>query len=412
MFPRLSRSLLTIAALLASSSALSAQNQLAPLIQAVRSELRIPDKYIVVLKSGAQASVVASRHGVVAENTYSSAVQGFSGRLTLRQLLALALDGQIAYIEEDQMVRISNDTVPPGIVRVGATVNSKALINTSNLESVNVDIAIIDTGIQLNHPDLNVFRNVSYVAGARTGNDDNGHGTHCAGIAAARDNNAGVVGVAPGARLWAVKVLDRTGNGTISNVIRGVDYVTANAASIEVANMSLGGGNSATLNNAIANSVARGVVYVVAAGNSNLDAANSSPANSPNVICVSAIVDTDGIPGGFGPATGFGADDTFASFSNYGAVVDMAAPGVNILSTYIGSAYAQLSGTSMAAPHVAGAAGLYLAGRVKPTTAAAAAEARAAIIAAGNLQSGPSGLKPGAADKDAFREPILNATNL
>jgi len=412
MFPRLSRSLLTIAALLASSSALSAQNQLAPLIQAVRSELRIPDKYIVVLKSGAQASVVASRHGVVAENTYSSAVQGFSGRLTLRQLLALALDGQIAYIEEDQLVRISNDTVPPGIVRVGATGNSKALIDGSNLESVNVDIAIIDTGIQLNHPDLNVFRNVSYVAGARTGNDDNGHGTHCAGIAAARDNNAGVVGVAPGARLWAVKVLDRTGNGTISNVIRGVDYVTANAASIEVANMSLGGGNSATLNNAIANSVARGVVYVVAAGNSNLDAANSSPANSPNVICVSAIVDTDGIPGGFGPATGFGADDTFASFSNYGAVVDMAAPGVNILSTYIGSAYAQLSGTSMAAPHVAGAAGLYLAGRVKPTTAAAAAEARAAIIAAGNLQSGPSGLKPGAADKDAFREPILNATNL
>ena len=412
MFPRLSRSLLTIAALLASSSALSAQNQLAPLIQAVRSELRIPDKYIVVLKSGAQASVVASRHGVVAENTYSSAVQGFSGRLTLRQLLALALDGQIAYIEEDQMVRISNDTVPPGIVRVGATVNSKALIDGSNLESVNVDIAIIDTGIQLNHPDLNVFRNVSYVAGARTGNDDNGHGTHCAGIAAARDNNAGVVGVAPGARLWAVKVLDRTGNGTISNVIRGVDYVTANAASIEVANMSLGGGNSATLNNAIANSVARGVVYVVAAGNSNLDAANSSPANSPNVICVSAIVDTDGIPGGFGPATGFGADDTFASFSNYGAVVDMAAPGVNILSTYIGSAYAQLSGTSMAAPHVAGAAGLYLAGRAKPTTAAAAAAARAAIIAAGHLQSGPSGLKPGAADKDAFREPILNATNL
>ena len=412
MFPRLSRSLLTIAALLASSSALSAQNQLAPLIQAVRSELRIPDKYIVVLKSGAQASVVASRHGVVAENTYSSAVQGFSGRLTLRQLLALALDGQIAYIEEDQLVRISNDTVPPGIVRVGATGNSKALIDGSNLESVNVDIAIIDTGIQLNHPDLNVFRNVSYVAGARTGNDDNGHGTHCAGIAAARDNNAGVVGVAPGARLWAVKVLDRTGNGTISNVIRGVDYVTANAASIEVANMSLGGGNSATLNNAIANSVARGVVYVVAAGNSNLDAANSSPANSPNVICVSAIVDTDGIPGGFGPSTVYGADDTFASFSNYGAVVDMAAPGVNILSTYIGSAYAPMSGTSMAAPHVAGAAGLYLAGRVKPTTAAAAAEARAAIIAAGNLQSGPSGLKPGAADKDAFREPILNATNL
>ncbi|MBM3842580.1 MAG: hypothetical protein FJ397_04835 [Verrucomicrobia bacterium] len=138
-----SRSALVLAALLASASVLSAQTQLAPLIQAVRSELRIPDKYIVVLKSGAQASVVASRHGIAAENTYDSAVQGFSGRLTLRQLLALALDRQIAYIEEDQIVRISNDTVPPGIVRVGATLNSKALINTSNLESVNVDIAII-----------------------------------------------------------------------------------------------------------------------------------------------------------------------------------------------------------------------------------------------------------------------------
>jgi subtilisin len=404
------RSVLTLAALLASASAVSAQNQLAPLIQAVRSELRIPDKYIVVLKSGAQASVVASRHGIVAENTYDSAVQGFSGRLSLRQLLALALDRQIAYIEEDQIVRISNDTVPPGIVRVGATLNAKARIDTSNAESVNVDIAIIDTGIQLNHPDLNVFRNVSYVTGARTGNDDNGHGTHCAGIAAARDNNVGVVGVAPGARLWAVKVLDRGGSGTIANVIRGVDYVTRNSGSIEVANMSLGGGNSATLNNAIANSVARGVIYVVAAGNSNIDAANSSPANSPNVICVSATVDTDGLPGGFGPGTAYGADDTFASFSNYGAVVDMAAPGVNILSTYIGSRYASLSGTSMAAPHVAGAAGLYLAGRAKPTTAAAAAAARAAIIAAGHLQSSPSGLK--GADKDAFQEPILNATNL
>jgi subtilisin len=410
MSPRPLRSFLTLVGLLASASALSAQNQLAPLIQAVRAELRIPDKYIVVLKSGAQASVVASRHGVVAENTYDSAVQGFSGRLTLRQLLALALDRQIAYIEEDQVVRITNDTVPPGIVRSGATLNAKALINTSNLESVNVDIAIIDTGIQLTHPDLNVFRNVSYVTGARTGNDDNGHGTHCAGTAAARDNNVGVVGVAPGARLWAVKVLDRTGSGTIANVIRGVDYVTRNAAAIEVANMSLGGGNSPTLNAAIAASVARGVVYVVAAGNSNVDAVSSSPANSPDVICVSAIVDTDGLPGGAGPVSPYGADDTFASFSNYGSVVDIAAPGVNILSTYIGSRYATLSGTSMASPHVAGAAGLYLAGRTKPTTAVEVAAARAAIIGAGHLQSGPSGLK--GADKDAFREPVLNATNL
>jgi len=413
---RLIRSVLTVVALLASASALSAQNQLAPLIQAVRSELRIPDKYIVVLKSGAQASVVASRHGVVAENTYDSAVQGFSGRLTLRQLLALALDRQIAYIEEDQLVRINAQTVPVGINRVGAALNLKAGINGIDEAGrrVNADIAIIDTGIQLNHPDLNVFRNVSYVAGVRTGADDNGHGTHCAGIAAAIDNSIGVVGVAPGARLWAVKVLGRDGSGSISNVIKGVDYVTRNAAAIEVANMSLGGGNSATLNNAIANSVARGVIYVVAAGNEMKDAVNSSPANSPNVICVSAIVDADGLPEGkffLDPLAlyYYGPDDSLASFSNYGAVVDLAAPGVNILSTLPGSAYGRLSGTSMAAPHVAGAAALYLAGRAKPTTAATAEQARQAIIAAGYAQNGTNGFT---GDKDASPEPLLNATNL
>jgi subtilisin len=408
------RSLVGLAAALVAVSALSAQTQLAPLIQAVRSELRIPDKYIVVLKSGAQASVVASRHGIVAENTYDSAVQGFSGRLTLRQLLALALDRQIAYIEEDQLVRISAQSVEPGIRRIGANLNATAKIDGLD-ERVNVDIAIIDTGIQLNHPDLNVFRNVSYVSGARTGNDDNGHGTHCAGIAAALDNNIGVVGVAPGARLWAVKVLDRSGGGTISNVIKGVDYVTRNAASIEVANMSLGGPNSATLNNAVANSVAKGVVYAVAAGNSNADAAGSSPANSPNVICVSAIVDADGLPGGTfyldaRAPNYYGPDDTLAAFSNYGAVVDIAAPGWNILSTYIGSAYATMSGTSMASPHVAGAAALYIARLpTKPISAAGVAAVRTAIIAAGSLQIGPNGFK---GDKDASPEPLLNATNL
>src|SRR5216117_170458 len=134
---------------------------------------------------------------------------------------------------------------------------------------VNVDIAIIDTGIDLTHPDLNVYRNITFVTGTTTGNDDNGHGTHVAGIAAALDNNIGVVGVAPGARLWAVKVLDNNGRGALSDVISGVDYVTENAGEIEVANMSLAGrGTGESLRLAIQNSVGRGVVYVVAAANS------------------------------------------------------------------------------------------------------------------------------------------------
>jgi len=261
----------------------------------------------------------------------------------------LALDRQSASIEEDQLVPMSNDAVSPGIVRVGAALNSKARIDGSNLESVNVDVAIIGTGIRLGHPDLNVYRDVSF-ADTRTGNDDHGHGTHCAGIAAARDNNARVAGVAPGARLWAVNVLDRSGGGSISNAIKGVDFVTRYFSAIEVANMSLGGGSSSTLNNPIANSVARGVAFVVAAGNSDVDAASSSPANSLNVICVSAIVGTDGLPGGLGQGAGYSADDTFASLSNFGAGVDMAAPGLNILSTYIGGGYATMSGTSVAAP--------------------------------------------------------------
>jgi subtilisin family serine protease len=264
---------------------------------------------------------------------------------------------------------------------------------------------------------LNVVGNISFVSGAKNGNDDNGHGTHCSGIAAARNNTAGVVGVAPGARLWAVKVLDRNGSGTMSNVIKGVDYVTANAAAIEVANMSLGGGNSDALNLAISNSVAKGVVYAVAAGNSAADAANSSPANSPVVLCVSAIVDTDGKPGHLGIATGYGADDTFATFSNFGAVVDIAAPGVNVYSTYKGGAYATMSGTSMASPHVTGAVALYLATLVgqtvpkhaKPTTASGVEAVRTAIINAATPQGSADGFT---LDRDTNAEPLLYAKNL
>lgn len=385
-----------------------AQTARGPILKGENRGDTIPGRFIVVLKAGAKTNAVATRHGLAPDVEYSVALNGFAGRFSAAQVSKLMSDPQVNWIEEDQVVTIGAQTLTPGVDRIDAEQNASFTATTATT-GVNVDIAIIDTGIDLTHPDLNVVKNVSYVTGAKTGNDDNGHGSHCAGIAAARNNTVGVVGVAPGARLWAVKVLDRNGSGSMSNVIKGVDYVTANAAAIEVANMSLGGGNSDALNLAIANSVGKGVVYAVAAGNSAIDAGSSSPANSPNVLCVSAIVDTDGKPGHLGAGTSYGADDTFATFSNYGAVVDIAAPGVNIYSTYKGGAYATMSGTSMASPHVAGAVALYLATRTKPTNSTEVAAVRAAIISAATPQGGTDGFT---LDRDTYAEPLLNAKNL
>jgi len=289
--------------------------------------------------------------------------------------------------------------IPTGVDRIDADLNTVAKIDGTD-ERVDVDIAIIDTGIDLKHPDLNVVGGKNCSSG-KSYDDGNGHGTHVAGIAAALDNSIGVVGVAPGARLWAVRVLNNAGSGTISSVICGVDWVTANAAIIEVANMSLGGSGSDTdsaLRRAINNSVAAGVTYVVAAGNSSADAANYVPAAYDAVITVSALADSDGKSGGLGPATSYGADDTFATFSNYGADVDIAAPGVSIYSTYKGGSYATMSGTSMASPHVAGAAALYKA--INP--AASPADVRSYLIS--TWEPGPI---PG--DPDPYKEGVVNA---
>ncbi len=275
---------------------------------------------------------------------------------------------------------------------------------------LDVDIAVIDTGSQATHPDLRVVTQVNFT-NELSPDDRNGHGTHVAGTAAALDNGAGVTGVAPGARIWSVKVLDRNGSGYLSDVIEGIDYVTANAASIEVANMSLGCQcQTAAMDEAIRRSVAAGVVYAVAAGNSAMDAATFSPANHPDVIAVSAVADFNGKPGGGAAATcRSDVDDTLADFSNFGGVVDIAAPGVCITSTWKGSAYATISGTSMASPHTAGAIALYLLGRPKPTNALEVAMVKNAIISSAFLQSGPQGFS---GDPDPYREPLLNAAGL
>ena len=192
--------------------------------------------------------------------------------------------------------------------------------------------------------------------------DDNGHGTHIAGIAAALDNDQGIVGVAPGARVWAVKVLDENGGGSFSDVICGLNWVVNHSGTVDVVNLSLSGAGSdgpcesSPLHQAICNVVYSGVPVVVAAGNQGTDASTRVPASFDEVITVSGMADSDGAPGHAGPGTCTGhADDTFLPYSNYGADVDVAAPGDCILSLGKDGKRRQESGTSSASPHVAGA---------------------------------------------------------
>jgi subtilisin family serine protease len=307
----------------------------------------------------------------------------------------------VELVEADLVMTAFAQTVPTGVNRIDAGASS-----TGVTEPVDVDIAIIDTGIGP-HSDLVIeggrrFYTVTTGPPSRWGSyeddnyaDDNGHGTHVAGTAAALDNDYGVVGVAPGARLWAVKVLGANGSGYVSDIIAGIDWVTERADTIEVVNMSLGGqGVSTAYHDAIKKSVAAGVVYVVAAGNEYRDILGSDfkfgtsddtiPAAYPEVATISAMADSDGLPGGVGSVTSKGyADDTFADFSNFsnsdasdqswylvdgnnpvtspGLGIDLMMPGVDIYSTYKNGGYATMSGTSMAAPHAAGLVALHLA---------------------------------------------------
>jgi len=264
------------------------------------------------------------------------------------QVKKLEADSNVSYVEADQEMSLSQSVlakgkpVPPpppapaqvipwGITRVGGGTTTSS--NTA---------WIIDTGIDFSHPDLNAdeSRSVTFLRGKPVLQDENGHGTHVAGTVAAINNGFGVVGVAPGTTVVSVRVLDRSGSGSNSGVIAGVNYVAANGVSGDVANMSLGGGISQALDDAVyaASSV---VKFVLAAGNDATNANNSSPArvNGPNIYTVSAM----------------GQGDVWAYFSNYSnPPVDFCAPGLSIYSTYKDGGYATLSGTSMAAPHVAG----------------------------------------------------------
>jgi subtilisin len=371
--------------------------------------------YVVVLKgaagaAGVQARRATGRFGAKVSHVYSHALSGYSATLTPAGLAALKADPSVAAVVPDRTLRIQAQQLPTGIDRIDGELSSTHAGDGSGPD-VNVDVAIIDTGITPNN-DLNVVGGTNCVGGTSTA-DDNGHGTHVAGTVAARDNGDLVVGVAPGARLYAVKVLNAQGSGSISQIICGIDWVTARASTIEVANMSLGGQsffgafsgcNSSfdPMHPAICRSVAAGVTYAVAAGNSASDANFFVPATYSEVITVSALADFNGQPGGGAASTcRADQDDTFADFSNFGADVDLIAPGVCITSTSNTGGLATFSGTSMASPHVAGSAALYKS--THPT--ATPAQVKSALQAAGNLNWNNSD------DGDGTKERLVNVSS-
>ena len=366
----------------------------------------VDGSYIVTLQPGndpeREAPGLAREHGGRVGHIYERALRGFSFEGSEEDANRLARHPKVRTVVADRRVEATAQTVPTGIRRIDGQLSGT--IAGDGGGAVDVDIAILDTGIDVDHPDLNVIGGENCSSGSSYV-DGNGHGTHVAGTAAAKDDGAGVVGVAPGARLWAVRVLDSSGNGTWSSVICGIDWVTQRASTIEVANMSLGGPGSAGtctdggLREAICKSVASGVTYAVAAGNSAVNVANYVPAAFPEVITVSALADFNGLPGGGAAATcRADQDDTLADFSNYGADVDLIAPGVCIYSTWMGGGYNTISGTSMATPHVAGAAALYRSDH----PGASPSQVATALKSAGNLGWSTTG------DPDGIKETLLN----
>ncbi len=331
--------------------------------------------FIVVLQPGVTdvpgvaAGLAASARGEIGF-VYEHALRGFSITASDAAAAGLARNPRVAYVERDQQVTLAAQVTPTGIDRIFATGNPAIDIDAQDDWRVDVDVAVIDTGVDFQHPDLNVWPGVNCASGSpfrakcqtglNAGDDDHYHGTHVAGTIGALDNGIGVVGVAPGARIHPVKVLNSQGSGYTSWIVAGIDWVANPANGIEVANMSLGGsGYSQAEYDAINSAVNNGVAFAVAAGNESDDANNHSPATFENIVLtVSALADFNGQPGGGAPSTcRADQDDTLADFSNWGPDIEITAPGVCILSTYPieQGEYGTISGTTPS-DHTASAA--------------------------------------------------------
>ena len=328
----------------------------------------VPGQYIVVLKASAPATQIMNAlvpmPGVELRHVYAAALNGFAARLSPAALAELRANPNVAYIEQDQFIRVDATETGAtwGIDRIDQRALPLSTTYSWTSTGAGVTAYIIDTGINATHNEFGGRASVAFdaVNDGRNGVDCNGHGTHVSGTV-----GGATYGVAKGVQLRAVRVLDCAGSGTTSGVIAGIDWVTAHHASPAVANMSLGGGASTALDNAVTASISSGVTYAIAAGNSNRNACNYSPARAATAITVGATTTTDGR----------------ASYSNYGSCLDIFAPGSGITSSWIGSNTATntISGTSMATPHVAGVAALYL----QTHATASPASVRNALVANG-----------------------------
>ena len=349
----------------------------------VRGDNGIPiaGRYIVRFSDTEQdvdghANKIATKHAGKITHLYRSAIKGMALQLSDSAAAALRAEPGVLSVEQDQTMSINTTQAGAtwGIDRIDQRTLPLSGTYVYNADGTGVTVYIIDTGINFTHSEYSgrAFTGIDEVTAGGTATDCNGHGSHVSGTVGGT-----TYGVAKRVKLVAVRVLDCSGSGSTSGVIAGIDWVTgqknASPSVPSAANMSLGGGSSATLNQAVTNSVAAGVVYAIAAGNSSADACGFSPASTPTAITVGATDINDG----------------FASFSNFGSCVDINAPGVNITSAWIGSNTATntISGTSMATPHVAGTIALYL--QVNP--AATASQVDAALKTNASTTSVPSG---------------------
>jgi subtilisin len=378
------------------------------LLAAPAARAAVPSPYVVVYKhtvTSVDATTDSLQRGLGFRSSfrYGDALKGFAASLDPQQLTAIRSDPQVDFVEPDipfmaagMTALTGGETEPVGIRRIGAATTT--LVHSPS----GANVAVLDTGIDLANSDLDAVSGINCVKSGTAAKDDNGHGTNVAGIIAAKDQGAGVVGVAPGTKLYAVKVLAKSGMGTLSEILCGINWVTANAAAlnIQVANMSLTGSgqndnncgntNRDAEHQAICASTAAGVTYVAAAGDGSTNFAGSIPAAYPEVLTVTAMTDTDGISGGLGPAACIRkqADDAYASYSNYAVSITdqahtIAAPGTCVVSDGLGGGTSTYWGTSQAAPHVAGTVALCLndGGTAGPCAGLSSAEVGARVRA-------------------------------